>query len=153
MSAGWNISLFHYRNHGADYGRVLVGMQVPLGATRPISGAFLDRLGYDLRRRDRQSRLSDVPRVAEPRFARTFAADQRDPPSAPTAAPCRVSGTARLENLPRCCIFAQIRPPQADSGKVYALVSSLGPWQTRRRSQCGRRRSAAGRPRPYEREK
>ncbi|MBL8490800.1 MAG: threonine ammonia-lyase, biosynthetic, partial [Rhodocyclaceae bacterium] len=28
MSAGWNISLFHYRNHGADYGRVLVGMQV-----------------------------------------------------------------------------------------------------------------------------
>ena len=25
MSAGWNISLFHYRNHGADYGRVLVG--------------------------------------------------------------------------------------------------------------------------------
>ena len=31
MSAGWNISLFHYRNHGADYGRVLVGMQVPSG--------------------------------------------------------------------------------------------------------------------------
>ena len=29
MSRGWNISLFHYRNHGADYGRVLVGMQVP----------------------------------------------------------------------------------------------------------------------------
>jgi threonine dehydratase len=46
MSAGWNISLFHYRNHGADYGRVLVGMQVP-----PRDGAqfrrFLDRLGYD----------------------------------------------------------------------------------------------------------
>jgi len=29
MSHDWNISLFHYRNHGADYGRVLVGMQVP----------------------------------------------------------------------------------------------------------------------------
>jgi threonine dehydratase len=29
MSPGWNISLFHYRNHGADHGRVLVGMQVP----------------------------------------------------------------------------------------------------------------------------
>ena len=46
MSRGWNISLFHYRNHGADYGRVLVGMQVPpsdKGAFR----AFLDRLGYD----------------------------------------------------------------------------------------------------------
>ena len=29
MSHHWNISLFHYRNHGADYGRVLVGMEVP----------------------------------------------------------------------------------------------------------------------------
>jgi len=28
MDHSWNISLFHYRNHGADYGRVLVGMQV-----------------------------------------------------------------------------------------------------------------------------
>jgi threonine dehydratase len=30
MSHHWNISLFHYRNHGADYGRVLVGLEVPL---------------------------------------------------------------------------------------------------------------------------
>ena len=29
MSVGWNISLFHYRNHGADYGRILIGIQVP----------------------------------------------------------------------------------------------------------------------------
>jgi threonine dehydratase len=28
---GWNISLFHYRNHGSDYGRVLAGIQVPEG--------------------------------------------------------------------------------------------------------------------------
>jgi hypothetical protein len=34
MSSGWNISLFHYRNHGADYGRVLVGMQVPPAVPR-----------------------------------------------------------------------------------------------------------------------
>jgi len=46
MSRGWNISLFHYRNHGADYGRVLVGMQVPPADTRNFR-AFLDRLGYD----------------------------------------------------------------------------------------------------------
>jgi threonine dehydratase len=46
MSAGWNISLFHYRNHGADYGRVLVGMQVPPGDSRAFR-AFLDQLGYD----------------------------------------------------------------------------------------------------------
>lgn len=29
MQPTWNISLFHYRNQGADYGRILVGMQVP----------------------------------------------------------------------------------------------------------------------------
>ena len=45
MSAGWNISLFHYRNHGADYGRVLVGMQVP-AADKADFRRFLDRLGY-----------------------------------------------------------------------------------------------------------
>jgi threonine dehydratase len=45
MSAGWNISLFHYRNHGADYGRVLVGMQVPPRAAAEFK-RFLDRLGY-----------------------------------------------------------------------------------------------------------
>jgi threonine dehydratase len=45
MRSDWNISLFHYRNHGADYGRVLVGIQVPpkeMGAFR----AFLAKLGY-----------------------------------------------------------------------------------------------------------
>ena len=31
----WNISLFHYRNHGSDYGRVLAGVQVP--ASTPAS--------------------------------------------------------------------------------------------------------------------
>ena len=45
MSRGWNISLFHYRNHGADYGRVLVGMQVPPRDKRKFR-AFLARVGY-----------------------------------------------------------------------------------------------------------
>jgi threonine dehydratase len=45
MSHDWNISLFHYRNHGADYGRVLVGMQVP-PTDKGKFQAFLDRLGY-----------------------------------------------------------------------------------------------------------
>jgi threonine dehydratase len=45
MSAGWNISLFHYRNHGADYGRVLVGMQVPPGDMGAFK-TFLKNLGY-----------------------------------------------------------------------------------------------------------
>jgi threonine dehydratase len=45
MAAGWNISLFHYRNHGADYGRVLVGIQVPPDDDRAFR-EFLQRLGY-----------------------------------------------------------------------------------------------------------
>src|SRR5215831_15870328 len=45
MSRGWNISLFHYRNHGADYGRVLVGMQVPPEDHAEFQN-FLQRLGY-----------------------------------------------------------------------------------------------------------
>jgi threonine dehydratase len=46
MRSGWNISLFHYRNHGADFGRVLVGLQVPPGE-EPEFDAFLTGLGYD----------------------------------------------------------------------------------------------------------
>ena len=45
MSRGWNISLFHYRNHGTDYGRVLVGIQVP-AQDKSAFQEFLDRLGY-----------------------------------------------------------------------------------------------------------
>ena len=45
MSHNWNISLFHYRNHGADYGRVLVGMQVPHSDKKALK-TFLDTLGY-----------------------------------------------------------------------------------------------------------
>jgi threonine dehydratase len=45
MDPDWNISLFHYRNHGADYGRILVGMQVPPEDKREFK-AFLATLGY-----------------------------------------------------------------------------------------------------------
>jgi threonine dehydratase len=45
MSPNWNISLFHYRNHGADYGRILVGLQVPAGEKRQLR-EFLSTLGY-----------------------------------------------------------------------------------------------------------
>ncbi|MES2181127.1 MAG: threonine ammonia-lyase, biosynthetic [Pseudomonadota bacterium] len=45
MGHDWNISLFHYRNHGADYGRVLVGMQVPPADTIAFK-EFLANLGY-----------------------------------------------------------------------------------------------------------
>ena len=45
MQPTWNISLFHYRNQGADYGRILVGMQVPAEDAAAFD-AFLQALGY-----------------------------------------------------------------------------------------------------------
>ena len=45
MRPGWNISLFHYRNQGADYGRILVGLQVPEADNKAFA-AFLKTLGY-----------------------------------------------------------------------------------------------------------
>jgi threonine dehydratase len=45
MSPNWNISMFHYRNNGADYGRIVVGMQVPPHEMEQWQ-AFLDTLGY-----------------------------------------------------------------------------------------------------------
>ncbi len=45
MHPGWNISLFHYRNQGADYGRILVGMQVPKGDSGALR-EFLSGLAY-----------------------------------------------------------------------------------------------------------
>jgi threonine dehydratase len=46
MSAGWNISLFHYRNHGSDFGRVLLGIQVPDTEVAALH-RLLDGLGYE----------------------------------------------------------------------------------------------------------
>ena len=45
MAPTWNISLFHYRNQGADYGRILVGMQVPAKDSKKFD-TFLQQLGY-----------------------------------------------------------------------------------------------------------
>ena len=46
LRSDWNISLFHYRNHGSDFGRVLVGMQVP-PADKAAFQDFLECLGYE----------------------------------------------------------------------------------------------------------
>ncbi len=45
MRPGWNISLFHYRNQGADYGRILVGLQVPKADDKAFA-QFLQTLDY-----------------------------------------------------------------------------------------------------------
>ena len=41
----WNISMFHYRNHGAAYGRILVGIQVPASEKRDFTGV-LEKIDY-----------------------------------------------------------------------------------------------------------
>ena len=46
LGGRWNISMFHYRNHGAAYGRVLVGLQVPADEHDKVS-EFLDDIGYN----------------------------------------------------------------------------------------------------------
>ena len=45
IGESWNISLFHYRNHGSDYGRILAGIQVPAGESDELE-AHLSELGY-----------------------------------------------------------------------------------------------------------
>ena len=45
MGADWNISLFHYRSQGGDFGRVLIGLEIPSGDQRKLS-VFLENLGY-----------------------------------------------------------------------------------------------------------
>jgi len=45
LGGRWNISLFHYRNHGSDFGRVLAGFEVPPAAMHAFE-SFLDDLGY-----------------------------------------------------------------------------------------------------------
>jgi threonine dehydratase len=52
MGENWNISLFHYRNHGADIGRVLVGMQVPKKDQETFHN-FLNDLEYPFLQRNR----------------------------------------------------------------------------------------------------
>jgi threonine dehydratase len=49
LGGRWNISLFHYRNHGADFGRVLAGIEAPPDEM-PAFEAFLEGLGYPCHR-------------------------------------------------------------------------------------------------------
>jgi threonine dehydratase len=62
LGGRWNISLFHYRNHGADSGRVLAGFEVP-AAEEAAFQAFLRALGYPF-----------VPEVDNPAYGLFLAA-------------------------------------------------------------------------------
>ena len=65
LGGRWNISLFHYRNHGSDFGRVLAGFEVPGGDASRVRGVP-DRAGLSLSARARQRGVRDVSRLAEP---------------------------------------------------------------------------------------
>ena len=45
MGADWNISLFHYRSQGSQFGRVLIGLEIPAGDEKKLE-AFFTKLGY-----------------------------------------------------------------------------------------------------------
>ena len=45
MAISWNISLFHYRTLGSDFGRVLIGLEIPDGDEKRLS-LFFEKLGY-----------------------------------------------------------------------------------------------------------
>src|SRR5438067_13933337 len=51
LGGRWNISLFHYRNHGSDFGRVLAALEVPPNEDEAFD-RFLDDLGYELQIED-----------------------------------------------------------------------------------------------------
>ena len=53
LGGRWNISLFHYRNHGADFGRVLAGFEVPSTRQRRRSRRSSATLGYSFQREER----------------------------------------------------------------------------------------------------
>jgi threonine dehydratase len=46
MGTRWNITLFHYRSHGAAYGRVFVGIELPVGVAASELDATLAEVGY-----------------------------------------------------------------------------------------------------------
>ena len=60
MGADWNISLFHYRMHGGDFGRVLIGLELPDGQEREVK-SFSRRARLPLCRGERQSGVRLVP--------------------------------------------------------------------------------------------
>ena len=63
LGGRWNISLFHYRNHGADFGRVLAGFEVPPGGRGRLPG-LPRRPRLPLSARARELGLRPVPRLA-----------------------------------------------------------------------------------------
>jgi threonine dehydratase len=84
MHPGWNISLFHYRNQGADYGRILVGIQVPPGEE---AASTTSCARWPIRASKRQTTRSTVCSCAEPQPKLQALWFPTDPWSAPHPTP------------------------------------------------------------------
>ncbi|HUE89425.1 MAG TPA: threonine ammonia-lyase, biosynthetic [Vicinamibacterales bacterium] len=74
LGGRWNISLFHYRNHGADFGRVLAGFEVPEGDAIDFT-QFLRALGYHYQREDANPAYAMFLAGTDPRPRSKAAAD------------------------------------------------------------------------------
>ena len=122
MHPDWNISLFHYRNQGADYGRILVGMQVP-PRRREGASASSSTPRLSVRRRDRQPGLPPVPAVAEAlRAASCPVTAGRRPAAAGFAEPGTGCGRLRLHDG----AGAACRPPAAQRRRRSAGTDGSG---------------------------
>ena len=145
MRPGWNISLFHYRNQGADYGRILVGLQVPPADDKAFQ-EFLRDAGLSLRGRDRQPGLPAVPASLNAAAQRArhgqarpvlAAASRRRHAGRRRAGSCSVAGRRH-----RACAQhgGRRRPTAAREPSRHRWPDPEGPWPAcRHRDQGGAR--------------
>ena len=104
MSQGLNISLFHYRNHGADYGRVLAGIQVPPGERRAFKDS-LRKLGYPYVEETGQPGGTALPRrLASVSRRRRRTRGRHEVSTQATEEPCRALD--HPDHPARCCSSA-----------------------------------------------
>ena len=146
LRPNWNISLFHYRNQGADYGRILVGLQVP-AADDAAFDDFLEDAGLSLRGRNRQPGLPAVPAGLRPGEApQRGGAGATTGGCAPWTAGGGITASGRTGN---CSVKAGAEPTLAPSvaARVFDRLQHVAvrrPWRRRGTAvaACHRRRSA-----------
>jgi hypothetical protein len=140
LHPGWNISLFHYRNQGADYGRILVGIQVPRQDKKRPSASSCDttRLSHGSTRPDNASLVATVPSPAELPARLTWPNMRHH-----TFAGSADRRTRRLRaRLARQAAAAAARPPVARSASWSHLAVRLGLIQNTLKPRFQRRHSS-----------
>ncbi|DBA00602.1 TPA: hypothetical protein N0F65_007731 [Lagenidium giganteum] len=124
-NAQWNISLFHYRNHGADIGRVLVAFQVPPSEDAAFL-AFLRQLGFRF-----VDETHNGKAVAEaPKLQRAAASKRRLPDPMPNRTP-RAGGVAPLVTTPPSAEEQRLLTvlEKAPDARFPKLLACIEDWQ------------------------